>query len=68
MADESPQWNEMACPKDFNSVETDKLSAPLLAVAALTSDREKLHQRYEQVMCRLAPMDHCSLASKRSSF
>jgi hypothetical protein len=29
MADESPQWNEMACPKDFNSVETDKISAPL---------------------------------------
>jgi hypothetical protein len=25
MADESPQWNEIACPKDFNSVETDKL-------------------------------------------
>jgi hypothetical protein len=25
MAAENPQWNEIACPKDFNSAETDKV-------------------------------------------
>jgi len=31
MTDERPLWNEIACPKDFNSAVTDKSQAPIYA-------------------------------------